>query len=856
MACVLWVGDGLGSQRGLLGDCEEKEFENGFKVVVKRDPKLPLVSFQMWVKAGSLYEEEREAGITHMIEHMIFKGTERHPKGEIAKKIEAIGGHINAFTSFDHTVYHLEVPKTGAKDALEILLDAILKPQFDQKELELERDVILEEYKRSLDRPETVLAWEFLSMCFSDHPYGRPIIGYEPSIKTISRESLLDYVARHYLPNNMFLVASGDISLRDIEPEVKKLIGDFPTPKEAQVKFRKIEKLGQKIKVIYKDVNQSYMYLGWPTVAITDEDTPILEVIEALLGHGMSSRLYENLRVKKRIVNSLSVSNISLREAGLFSIYLTLEHQDILTAFKGILEQIDGISRGEISEDEIEVAKRKIELQTLYDMEGVSGQAHAVGLFQSYYGNFRKLEEYMDSLRKVTKEEVVRVSKRYLSTSSLKMALLLPEGVSFREEEILSQMVQTGLQVQDQGPRMVVLKNGLRVIVEKREGLPLASVGVILPGGLSSESEENNGISQLISKLLLRGTKRRSAQEVLRVIESYGARVDSFSGRNSLGITLRCASKDLGQLIPLLKEILVTPKFPEEEILKVKKDSLNAIKAKGDKPFEIAMERLLKRLFNGHPYSMPELGTQSSLSKITRQGLVSFYNSLLSPQDMVISIVGDIDVEECLKLIQGELEGLESPKRAQRISRMPSLEKSIVEHIPKDLYQTHIMMGFLDVSLKDLENPAMTLLNLVLSRQGGRLFRILRDQQALAYVVSSFRISGPQTGGFLIYMACDPSKVASAQEGILKILHEIIQNGVTPDEIEEAKSYLLGSMLIEEQYSSSRAVRMALDEALGLGYNFREVLREKIEEVDTKDTAQAARKVFEKPYVIVTVGPN
>lgn len=854
----LFVSGGIlnAKEDPLLGKVEELTLENGFKVIVKEDPKLPLVAFQLWVKAGSFFERDREAGITHLIEHMIFKGTERYPKGQVAKKIEAIGGHINAYTSFDHTVYHLEVPKSGSKDALDILLDAVLRPLFDPNELELEREVVLEEYRRALDKPEMVLGWDFLRLCFDEHPYGRPIIGYESSIRTISRELVLEYMKRYYVPNNMFLVACGDITLKEIEDDVKNAFKDLKESVKSAHDVTYNMESNKSFKVINKDVNQAYMELGWHTVPITHEDTPTLEVLEAILGNGKSSRLYENLRTKKRLVNSISVGNMSLKEAGLFTIYATLEVQDIKDALDEILRQIGLMWRGEFGDEEIESAKRKLELQTLSDLEGVSGQARNIGFFESYFGSYRGFYDYIARLKRVTRQDILTVTQRYLSPKAMKLALLLPNGVSVDLGPLsqLKEKIASGKE--DKKTELLRLKNGIRIIVQERRELPIANLAVVLPGGLLAEEREINGISQVAARMLLRGTKDKNGEEVLRQIESYGARIETFSGRNSLGITIKCLSKDIDKLVSILREIISQPAFPQDEIVKVKQDMLNVIKAKKDRPFEIAMEALIQRLFEHYPYGMPEHGSEKTIQNITREKLSSWYNTLLDPQGMVISIVGDVDSNEILSIMEQEFGNIKPVTRPKRYLKKPELNKTIITNIPNQLFQTHIMVGFLDVSFKEEDNPAISVVNTILSRQGGRLFRILRDEMGLAYVVTSFRFNGPDTGAFVIYMACEPSKVAKAKYEILNILKGIQEKGATEEEIEEAKSFLLGSMLMEEQYLGQVALKMALDELFDLGYDHRERVKEKIKGITRDDIRRVSQKIFSNPYVFVTVGPN
>jgi len=842
----------------LVQNVKKEVLENGFGIIFKETKTRPVVAFQIWVKVGSTNEEEREAGITHLIEHMIFKGTERFPKGEIAKRIEAKGGHINAYTSFEHTVYHVEVPKWSAHEALEILLDAVFNPLFDPTELELEREVVLEELRRSLDKPEVRLSWDFLALVFPDHPYGRPIIGTEASLRTINRDMVLAYVSKWYRPNNSFLVAVGDMDMITVKSVVEGFFKgkQFLKDKEEPISLSIDSKKGLNLSLKEQDVSQVYLEIGWPTPQITHPDTPHLELLEVLLGHGRSSRLQEGLRVKNRLVNSISVGNLALKEAGVFTLFATAEPNDLFKALNEIKAQLEEINKGNFSSQELEMAKNKVKLNTISEAETASGIARTLGFFEAHFKDYKKLQNYIEAIESATAEDIKRISTTYLSMEKAKVAVLSKPGTL--DERELKKLLNVESKKVDfkTKAQLFILQNGIRMVVEERKELPMVSMVVALPGGLRTEEKDTNGISQVLARMLLRGTKNKDANGLMRAIETYGATVDSFSGKNSLGLTMRCLSKDLNHLLPLVKDILIEPSFSQEELKKVKQDLLNAIKAKKDRPFQLASELLFKTVFLNHPYGMPESGTESSINNITREKLLGWYKGLLRPEAMVISLVGDVNTLKLKEQLEEHFGNIKGLQRELKIPPEPPLEGLRTAHLENQTYQTHLMFGFLDLPNNDPDVPAIMALNAVLSRQGGRLFRILRDEMGLAYVVSSFRVTGPETGLFAIYMACEPNKVETAKEGVMGILKDIIEKGVSSDELTEAKSYILGSKEIEEQASGHKALKMALDELLGLGFNYEEALKQKIKDLKEEDIKKVAKRVLDKPYAFITVGPK
>jgi zinc protease len=299
--------------------------DNGLTVILKEDHSSPIVAIQMWVKTGSANETEEEAGITHLIEHMIFKGTTTRKTGEIARTIEASGGHINAYTSYDRTVYLVEIASSNFDIALDVLLDAVQHSLFDPTELEKEKEVVLEEYRRSLDIPQRRLGWTMMNLCYQKHPYRRPIIGYESTIRSFDRKAILKYMDKWYTPENMVLVAVGDLNTGHALKTIKDLIKDMPR-RTKQETSRPVEPEQTSLRKIVLDeaVQQIYLDMSWHIPSITHSNLPVLDLMEIGLGHGKTSRLYSRLKMEANLVHRIGAGSYSLEDPSLFSIHATL----------------------------------------------------------------------------------------------------------------------------------------------------------------------------------------------------------------------------------------------------------------------------------------------------------------------------------------------------------------------------------------------------------------------------------------------------------------------------------------------------------------------------------------------------
>ena len=847
------------------------KLDNGFTVILKEDNSAPVAAIQVWVKTGSANETEEEAGITHLIEHMIFKGTPSKKTGEIARTIEVSGGHINAYTSFDRTVYFVEIASAQFVTGLDVLLDAVQHSLFDKKELEREKEVVLEEYRRSLDIPERQLGWAIMELSYKNHPYRRPIIGYEKTIRSFDREAILNYMDKWYTPANMVLVAVGDFDTEEALKTVKALVRDFPQ-RTGKTPFRPEEPPQTALrKIIKKDrVQQVYLNMVWHIPSVTHKDMYPLDILETILGHGKSSRLYSRLKMKANLVYGVSAGAYALADPGLFSLDATLSPDKLDPALEAIGNEISTITRERVAESELTRAMTIAEAQFVFDMEDMAGQARTLAFFQTMTGDMHNADHYLTNLKKVTSDDVARVARDYLRPENLSIGVMAPEGteIALDESVITSLFTQTDQADSPKGvesPKgekdtaMVVLPNGMRLIIKENHRLPEVSIVGVFLGGTRLEKPGKWGISNFVANMLTRGTKERTAQEIATTVESWAGSLNGFSGRNSIGVSAKFLSRDLYAGLELLTDVVLNPDFPQSEIDKVRVDVLAAIKAKKDRPTAQLFELFYKTLYPNYPYGHPRTGTTETIQSINRSDLEKWYKSFIAiPSNFVLTVVGDLKKDQLIPYVK-TLFGTFPPSghKLPGVAPEPPLAKFREAHLNRPGAQTHLVVGYLGADLKSKDNPPMALIKTALAGQGGRLFTQLRDKQSLAYAITAFRSPGLDTGVFGAYIACDPSKTAVATEAIFEELDKMREKGLNKKELEGAKSYLLGNLQIGLQTNGSQAMQMALDELYGLGYNNLPKFIRDIKAVTLDEIKDAAQKILiPGKYVLVTVGPG
>ncbi len=851
-----------------------KVLPNGLTAVVKESHRAPVVAVQIWVKAGSAYETEKQAGITHMIEHMIFKGTEKRGPGELASTIESLGGTINAYTSYDYTVYHCVVPKSHLSTALDVLEDAVFHSKFDPDELEREKKVVLEEMKMRLDDPHTRLFEDLMKISYQVYPYRRPIIGYEETVTSFTRDDILSYMALHYRPCNMAVIVTGDVNATQALSQINKFFGkdkkeacsepSFPA-EPAQTSPRMIR--------TSMDCNEGYIALSFSGIPdFNNEDVPALDLLSACLSDGDSSILVSRLKNQLGLVHSIGASAFTPKGPGLFEITADIDPENLKKVLVNILVELSKLRKEEISDRQLRRAKTKLITDFIYSQETMEGEARKIGVFQILAGDAAKETEYIKRVKKLTAADIKRVSEKYLDPNKLNVSLVFPEEstVTFDGkdlenviQEASTEAIRESVGFTDNGTdrekvKRFTIGNGVTLLCLEDHSLPTVGVRIVMPGGLRYENPANNGIFNMIAKAWTKGTNLHNAQALSEIIDDMGAEVHGFSGQNSFGLKAKFTSDTFKRGVALLMEMLLSPSFPEKEIEKLKPQILASLKRQDDYIPSVAIREFRKLLFSPHPYGMNVLGTPENVMRFSRQDVLSAYRNFAVPDRAIIAVVGDFDSHE----IKNELSALLKGWVNQSNSFLPSppspsvLTAPKVVNIHRDIQQENIVLGFMGTSVSDRDRYPMEVLNAILAGQGGRLFKDLRDKESLAYSVTSFLNFGVDYGFIAAYIACSPEKKKKAQEELWRELYRIQEQPPAAAEIQRAKNWIIGRYEISLQTPGAKAMDMAINTMLGLGYNFSEKYPEFIRKVTPKDVSMVARKYFNsQAYVLLSVGP-
>lgn len=842
--------------------------ENGMQVILEENRVSKVVSFNALVKVGSANETDSEAGICHVIEHMLFKGTPTRPAGAIARDIEAAGGEINAYTSIDQTVFYVNMATQFAYHGLEILADAIIHPLFDAEELEREKEVILEEVRREQDNPSRMVSESLFGTAFDKHNYRRPIIGYPKTVRSFTHEQILKFYRKWYTPQNVVFIAVGDFDTATMLREIRKVFANYEGPAAPAYNISsEPRQAAPKVLIKKMNIQSVYMTLGFHIPEFTHPDVPALDTLAHILGGADSSRLEQEVKEKARLVHNIYSYSFTPRSPGLFAIGSTLDDEDVEAALCLIRSEVEKIYNEPVTSEELSRAKLNIRSNQIYEKETVGGQGSKIAYFLATAGSHEFEGRYYQMLADVNTKTVSDVAKKYLSFENCTVVLLVPDSAKAANaktaiEKIIAPGPQSKVESKPDGrpkPCRLKLKNGATMLVLENHSLPLISICATVLGGTRFENKKNNGVSTLMSRVITKGTKTRSAVDIATNIEQLAGHIEGIAGRNTAGLRCEFLSEYLHDGFSLFADVLCNPSFAEEEVQKEKKLLIQAIKDQEDALPSLTFAEFAKTLFPKHPYGLRVSGTKESVRSLRRASLVRFHRSLMHSGSLVLAVVGDVNPKEIEKIANDRLCRLPKGRAISPKIHIDPRQKSIRESIitKREKQQAHIVLGFQGITFKSDDRYAMAVMNNILSGQGGRLFLTLRDKMSLAYAVNSVNQEGIDPGFFAVYIGTEPGKIKTATNGILSELTKISSELVSKEELERSKQYLVGTYELELQRNMALA---------GI-YSFNEANKIPLEEVDeypslilkvTREDVLAAAKryITPKAYSLAIVKPG
>lgn len=839
---------------------------NGLTVLIREDHSAPVTAIVTWVKAGYFDEPDEDVGISHVLEHMYFKGTPTRGVGEIARETKASGGYLNAHTIYDHTSYETVLPSSGFLRGLEIQADAYANSLIDAGELARELEVIIQEAKRKLDSPAAVAMESLYALLHDQHRFRRWRIGEEHALRALTRERMLRFYRNYYKPRNTILVVAGDVDGSEVMQHVVRLYGSAPDepvqrdvgPVETELPWFRYRELGG-------DITQTQLAFGWRAPGQHHPDSPALDLASAILSDGRGSRLYRGVR-ERELVSQINASNYTPREVGVFVIRAEGDPKRAQDAARATWANVMALREAPPSEFEVERVKRLFEARWLRRQETMEGQAEFLAEWEAF-GGWERSSEYYDSIMALDAAAVHKAMVRHIDPEQASLLVYCPsahpvfdasaEGVRAQLERqdarshavgptppparrpSLSRLATVELERRVGSVCVFRAPSGLPILVKRKRGAPIVHLGMYSSGGAAAEPGNLAGISTLMMRASVKGTTYRSADAIAGESEMLGGTIGTSVASDGGGWTFSVPSSRWHDAVNLLQDVVQHPVFDETAIDTERAIALTQLAQIRDDMVRYPVRLALEAAFDGHPYARVTLGTEESLRELTRDALLRWHESSVLSSSAVAAAVGDMPEEEIAQVMADAFTGIRHAPAVRPSA--PSWPSALTQRIEdRDKAQTAMAIGFPGPTRLDPHRYAVGTLTLVASGLGGRFFDELRDKRSLAYTVQAWATERVSAGMFTAYIATAPSREDEARQALLEEFAKLREYPVTPEELSRATRYALGAHAIGQQ-SGATVLAELLDAWLfGEGLEELELFESRITAVTANDIQRFA----------------
>jgi zinc protease len=833
------------------------QLTNGMTVLVRENHASRVVSCQILVKAGSINEGNHFfGGLSHYLEHVVAGGSTRSfTEMEAREALNSLGGASNAYTSYDSTVYYINTTSAHYRKALKLLLSYVSESLLDPKEVSREKAVIQQEFKLGETDAGRQLWQLFSQTAYLKHPVRHPVLGYEEVFVNVSREDLLDYYHQRYVAQNMVVTVVGDVdtaeAVRAILELSKDMVRGFNPPtvieeEPAQNSSRWAEKT-------FPPARLTTMMVGFHTISLTHPDLYPLDLLAIIIGKGRTSRLYSELKDRRELV--LSVDSFSWTPSyapGLFGFSFSLDRDKVDPTLAALWQAVEQVKSSPVEPGELEKAKRQITADFVFSKQSMAEMASSLASSLAATGDPYFDSSYVERIKAVSPEDIQRVARDYLKREASTVAVLSPPQKS-SDARVNTATGSVGEITK------VRLGNGLTVLLKRNATVPIVDFQVFGLGGQLFEPADQSGISNFTMALLTKGTKQRSKRQIAETVEQLGGHLSSGSGKNTYYVSLSLLKEDYETGLGLLADLLMNPSFPQTEIDKQRQDTLLSIR-RLDEDWQSEVERLFRRHYYGaHPYGRDLIGTEASVKEMNRSGIQTFYEGMVMPNNAVMAVFGDIDPGELVSKVESIFgtwhRGKPFRPKEQKVAARLAADTSVQKKTDK--VSAAIFVGTNGMTVKDADRAVLDVIDAVLSGIGypsGWLQEALRGgDRSLVYVVHGFPSYGLDGGYFGVVAQTTMSNYRKVVEIILDKLEKIQREPIAPGELEAAKNMCITMHEMGLESNGAQASSAAVNEVLGLGFDWDSSYPESIGGVSAEDVRRVARKLFRHHMLVSTI---
>jgi zinc protease len=866
--------------------------KNGMVVIAKRVP-TPVVAVRGYVLTGGVYEGQwLGGGLSHLLEHLVAGGSsQRRNEAQNRDLLQRIGNDSNAYTSEDHTAYFINTTAEHMTEAVDLVTGWMLGATITPDEYRREYEVVQRELEKDKGEP----GWVFYELAQANRyrvsPARVPVIGYQEVIQGLSRDDVYGYYKKTYVPNNMVFSLTGDLEPEKMLSAVQKYVGEVGN---GRVPSRDIQDeppvlSPRTVVATFPKLGQAKLQLGFPSVSMQSADLYALDLLATILGGGESSLMVEELRDKRRLVNTVVVVNPTPAFVdGTFQIEMELAPEKIAEATDAAMAILDQVMREGLSDDRIKRGKVQMRTARVKSLQTSESTASSLATDFINTGDPHFTDRYVKRVEEVAAEQLKAIANKYFVKQRLLTTALLPAefvgaGGLPKAEDLIRPVAPTTKETAaaEETPKVtrVELPNGAILLHKRIATLPLVEIKMFSLGGVTAEDAKTNGLGNLAMEMLPRGTKTRTAQQIAEFFDSIGGDLDTSCGNNSWTWSATCLKGDLDKTMEVLGDVVNDPAFPDAELAPMKTRIAATIESQDADWHQQAM-RFFKSAYFGQrnsPYQFMPIGTKENVAGFTREQVRDWYKTQVMQNRRVIAIYGDVDLDHA-KALASERLGVGDPiqnAKAPAAGSTPMVQKARagkpgVEVLRVEMQKTQqplagVIIGYeSDSVVGDPANYPIAVGDTMCSGftyPTGYLHEILRGR-GLVYVVHAVNWPGRSKelpGNFFVYAGCDPGKVNEVVDVILENIARLqgSEQDTQPGWFERSKQLITTSDAMANETPAEQAMTAALDELNGLGYNYHDQFPRRINQVNLDDVrAIASERLIKCVVTICTPAPE
>jgi len=869
------------------------ELPNRMVVVAQELPTSPVVTAQAWVKTGSIFEQEHVgAGLSHFLEHLLAGGSTSNRSEQASNALLGrIGAQTNAATGLDNVHYYVNTVSEHTDQAISLVSDWMQNAQITQKEYARERSVIQREMEMRNSRPSTVLWKTTQQVRYLVHPARDPIIGYLDDFRSISRDEIYDFYKRMYVPNNMVFVVVGDIDKQQVVDKVASLWSHVPAGQLPEVSLPVEPAIdGPRTVTAHADIEIPKLRLAWPGTKLGAKGDYELDVLAMVLGQGESSRLKRVVRDDQGLATSIDAHNASsVWTEGYFAVTAEpTDRQASLDQLKSaILAQVARLRDQPVSRAELDRAKRKVLADIVQNNQTVQGVASTLAWEVTSLGDPGYLKRYADAVQSLTVESLQATARRFLTDNRLITVELLPgpdaqdndhsltrrppppidpstvehrvveldnDALVRRLNENLASESDTTAGVQVDPPVTFKLDNGLKLVVQRSTVVPAVAMQFYWTGGLLADEPGRQGVANAVARMLTRGTRHRSAEQIAEAVEDLGATLNASAGNNTAYAQATALRDDWPVLLRLLGEIVTEPAFDTGEWDKLRPRLLASIDRESETWIGELRQAFRSEYFGHHPWSTVPLGRREVVESLTTDDLRAFHKAHLGASQAVLSIVGDVDPQAVYHAAQKVFGPLPAKPGQPFKPLIPQTPESRIVQVLTAKPATAFYLGFgPGVRRADPDYPALSVLTTVMSDfPAGWLEQELRGRgPGLVYSVGASAWSGLVPGYTAVVFNTSAPQAVEALTRTMSVVQRAKAGDFDHTDLDRAKAKVLTREFFGKQSLMDRATLNALDKLYGLNDPGSKKFLKAVADTDARKLKRMADQYLDNPVIVV-----